>query len=106
MNEPIAWLIVYGERREHRCLVLERARAEQTAAQLHGVLVPLVPQAGFENWLAPKRARPHVFKKDRKARPPLRANGDAAPTIARPLHVIRVTASLKHSAPCAELRCR
>jgi hypothetical protein len=40
MTEPAAWLILYGQ--GHRCVVLDRARAEQTAAQLHGVLVPLV----------------------------------------------------------------
>lgn len=51
--EPVAWLIVYGERGQHRSLVLDRAKAEQTASSLHGVLVPLVPQAGFTNWAAP-----------------------------------------------------
>lgn len=40
--EPVAWLILYGDQRQHRCVLLDRAKAEQMAAQLHGVLVPLV----------------------------------------------------------------
>lgn len=51
MTDATAWLIVYGDRLDHRCVVLDRARAEQTAVHLHGVLVPLVPAPGYE---APK----------------------------------------------------
>ena len=42
MQEAIAYLIVYGDARDHRCLVLDRARAEQNAANCHGLLVRLV----------------------------------------------------------------
>lgn len=34
--EPVAWLITYGERRQLRVVVLDRARAEQLAADLRG----------------------------------------------------------------------
>lgn len=46
MSEPVAWLITYGDRLDHRCVVLDRAKAIQTAASLHGHLTPLVPAEG------------------------------------------------------------
>jgi len=42
VSEPVAWLIVYGDIRDHRCVVLDRARAEQNAANCHGLLIRLV----------------------------------------------------------------
>ncbi len=48
MSTPVAWLITYGDRLDHRCVVLDRAKAMQTAANLHGHLTPLVPADGYE----------------------------------------------------------
>lgn len=36
------WLVLYGPRLQHRALSMERGRAELQAAQLHGVVMPLV----------------------------------------------------------------
>lgn len=37
-----AWMVVFGGNRQHSCVFNDVARAEQMAASLHGVLVPLV----------------------------------------------------------------
>lgn len=56
MTEPDAYLILFGERRERRCLVLDRATADLRAASLHGVKVPLVVPDEFKHLLAPAPA--------------------------------------------------
>lgn len=56
MTEPDAYLILFGERREHRCLVLDRAAADLRAASLHGVKVPLVVPDEFRHLLVPTPA--------------------------------------------------
>jgi len=56
VTEPDAYLILYGDRRERRCLVLDRATADQRAASLHGVKVPLVVPDEFKHLLAPAPA--------------------------------------------------
>lgn len=48
MSAPLAWLITYGDRLDHHCVVLDREKAMQTAAKLHGHLTPLVPADGYE----------------------------------------------------------
>lgn len=59
MTEPDAYMILFGERREHRCLVLDRAIADQRAASLHGVKVPLVVPDEFRQLLTPWETPPH-----------------------------------------------
>lgn len=39
--KPWAYGIIYGDHSQYRAVVLERARAEELAAKLHGVVVPL-----------------------------------------------------------------
>ena len=42
-GDPAGWLVVYGSQHQYRCLILDRARAEQQAAHLErGVIYPLV----------------------------------------------------------------
>ena len=38
---PFGYGIIFGDNRQHRCLVLDRAKAEATAATLHGVCLAL-----------------------------------------------------------------
>lgn len=47
MSAPVAWLITYGDRLDHQCVVLDREKAMQTAAKLRGHLTPLVPADGL-----------------------------------------------------------
>jgi len=51
MDDPDAYMIMYGERHEYRCLVLDRAAADQRAASPHGVKVPLVVPEEFRHLL-------------------------------------------------------
>ena len=39
--EPFGYGIIFGDRKQHKCLVLERPIAEARAASLHGVWVRL-----------------------------------------------------------------
>lgn len=55
MSEPDAYMILFGERRQFRCLVLERATADQRAASLHGIKVPLVVPEEFRHLLEPQK---------------------------------------------------
>lgn len=38
---PFGYGVIYGDQAQHKCLVLDRAKAEETAARLHGTWVPL-----------------------------------------------------------------
>lgn len=45
-GQVVAWLIVYGERRRHwACVLGDKAKAQQKAADLRGVLVDLLAGA-------------------------------------------------------------
>lgn len=43
---PWAYGIVYGEEAQYRVVVLDRAKAEELAARLHGVVMPLFASMG------------------------------------------------------------
>lgn len=52
-RRPLAYLVVWGARNEHRAVVLERERADQIAAAQHGQVVKLGATAGRR----PRRGR-------------------------------------------------
>ena len=61
MSEPDAFLILFGERRERRCLVMDRATADLRVASLHGIKVPLVVPEEFRHLLdEPPKAERHA----------------------------------------------
>ena len=40
-GQVVGWLVIYGSHRQFRCLLLDRARAEQFAVAAHGVCMPV-----------------------------------------------------------------
>lgn len=55
MTEPHAFLVIFGDRLQHECALLDRAHAEGYAAQAHGVCMPLRLSAEDEAALRERR---------------------------------------------------